>query len=348
MSDQVTDLRSTVAALRRRSRVLAATAVVGLAAGVAYVLVQPPPLTSTTLVLLPTPALADSSSTDVATQVRIALSATILEQAGEAVEPALPARSVEKMVEVSAPTNQLIEIDATSTRAAQAQTLSQAVADAYVAYVSETAQAATSAALADLQTRAEDLQAQITQLQDQITPTTKRQQEVDPDSADGRREAQLLAGLRTEQADLSLQLDKVKDKIATSAPVGVVREHRDFGHPAGDRGHGSLHLAATADLGAPRCPGLHHAGGRRPARDSTSRPAGAASRRDRRRGRQPGAGGGAEQAADGRWRVGRRCSRRTRRPPSSRGRSARSCVVWCPRTARGNLVPPGRWTTRSR
>ena len=33
MSDQVTDLRSTVATLRRRSRVLAAAALVGLAGG---------------------------------------------------------------------------------------------------------------------------------------------------------------------------------------------------------------------------------------------------------------------------------------------------------------------------
>ncbi len=220
MNDQVTDLRSTVATLRRRSRLLAATAAVGLAAGVTYVMVQPPPLTSTTLVLLPTPALAESSGSDVATQVRIALSATTLEEAGKKVAPALPARSVEKMIEVSAPTNQLIEINATSTDAAQAQTLSQAVADSYIAYVSDTAREVTSAALADLRQRKDDLEAQISQLQDEMARTTERQQEVDPDSEAGAREAQLLAGLRIEQADLSLQLDKVEDKIATSAPVG--------------------------------------------------------------------------------------------------------------------------------
>ena len=220
MSDQVTDLRSTVAALRRRSRVLAASAVVGLAAGATYVLLQPAPLTSTTLVLLTTPMEADSGSTDMATQVRIAVSATILERAGQALEPSLPARSVEDMVEVAAPTNQIIEIDASSTRASVATELSQAVADSYVTYVNETAQAATSGAVADLQIRETDLQAQITDLQDQITSTTSRQQEVDPDSADGRREAQLLAGLKTEQANLSLQLDQVKEEITTGAPAG--------------------------------------------------------------------------------------------------------------------------------
>jgi capsular polysaccharide biosynthesis protein len=218
MSEQTTDLRSAVAVLHRRRRLLAATAVAGLALGTAYVIVQPPPPTSTSLVLLPAPSEAQTSSIDVATQVRIALSATVLGAAGATVEPALSARSVDKMVDVSAPTEQLIEIDATSAQESQAQAVSQAVADAYVANVRETARAANSAVLTDLQTRAESLQAQITALQDQITSTTARQQEVEPDSADGRREAQLLAGLQTEQADLSLQLDKVKDEIATSGP----------------------------------------------------------------------------------------------------------------------------------
>jgi phosphoribosylformylglycinamidine (FGAM) synthase PurS component len=220
MKDQVTDLRSTVAALRRDRGVLAAAAVVGLALGATYAIVQPPVLTSTALVLLPTPTLAASSDTDVNTQVRIALSATVLEQAGKAVEPALSARTVERMLDVSAPTNQLMEIDARSTSAPVAQTLAQAVAESYVNYVGETASAATSAALADLNTRVEDLQKQITDMQDEITATTRRQQAVDPDSSSGRREAQLLAGLETEQGDLSLQLDKVKDQIATSTPAG--------------------------------------------------------------------------------------------------------------------------------
>jgi capsular polysaccharide biosynthesis protein len=190
-------------------------------AGAAYVFVEPPPLSSTTLVLLPTPALAESSSSDVETQVRIALSATILERAGQAVEPKLSLRKVEKMVDVSAPTNQLLQIKVTSTKAAEAQALSQAAADAYVGYVSDTAREVTQAALADLNVRKDQLEEQINnKLQGEIAATAKRQRATDPNSPDGRAEARLLAGLRTEQADLSLQLDKVKDKIATGAPVG--------------------------------------------------------------------------------------------------------------------------------
>ena len=221
MRDQATDLGSTVGTLRRRSRILAAAAIVGLAVGIAYVLILQPPLTSTTLVLLPTPALADSSSSsDVDTQLHIALSNTVLERAGQAVVPTLSARSLKKMVKITAPTNQLIQVEATSASAAAAQAASQAVADSYVSYVSNTAREVTAAALTDLKVRRDQLQNQIKQLQDEIAATMKRQAKVKPNSSDGRKEAQLLAGLRTQQADVSLQLDKVKDKIATGGDLG--------------------------------------------------------------------------------------------------------------------------------
>jgi hypothetical protein len=74
--------------------------------------------------------------------------------------------------------------------------------------------------LADLNLRKDDLQAQISRLQREISATRKRQLAANPRSPEGRREAQLLAGLQTEQANLSLQLDNVKDKIATGGPAG--------------------------------------------------------------------------------------------------------------------------------
>jgi capsular polysaccharide biosynthesis protein len=172
------------------------------------------------LVLLPSPGNADRGSSDVETQIRIALSSSILKQAGQAVTPVLPARSVKKMVKASAPTDQIIQIDATSTDAAKAQTLAQAVADSYVKYVSDTAREVTAAALADLTLRRDNLREQITQLEKQIAATVKRQRATAPNSSEGREEAQLLAGLQTQQANLALQLDRVEDKIATGAPVG--------------------------------------------------------------------------------------------------------------------------------
>lgn len=82
MSNRVTDLRSIGGTLRRHSRAMVTAALMGLVLGVAYVLLLPPPLTSTTLVLLPAPALTESTNSDVDTQVEIAHSATVLERAG--------------------------------------------------------------------------------------------------------------------------------------------------------------------------------------------------------------------------------------------------------------------------
>ena len=245
----------------------------GLAAGVVFVMVQPPALTSTTLVLLPTPALADSSSSDVATQVHIALSATVLGRAGQAVAPPLPARSVEKMVEVSAPTSQLLQIDATSTNAAEAQTLSQAVADSYVGYVSNTAREVSSAALADLKVRRDELQKQISQLQADIAAAIKRQQAVDPASQDGRKEAQLLAGLRTRTSRLVSAAREGRGQDSHWRPCGFIRHRRHLRHPAGDGSPRPPNPRAAAHLGTPRCLDLPDLGGRGPARGNTARPA---------------------------------------------------------------------------
>ena len=102
-----------------------------------------PPLHQHDYRATPTAPEGQNSDTDVNTKVRIALSGSILEQAGKAIEPAIPARSVAKIVEVSAPTRLSLK-SARSTQAPVAETLSQAVADSYVAYVGETAEAVTS------------------------------------------------------------------------------------------------------------------------------------------------------------------------------------------------------------
>ena len=221
MINQFASIKTYASALRRRKRTLAVAAVVGLALGAAYVVVEPAPLTSTTLVLLPTPALADSSNSDVNTQSRIATSASLLEQAGQTVDPILPVRRVEKMVDVTAPTNQLLEIEATSTDGAEAQALSQAVADGYVNYVRDTAREVTTTALKDLTNRRDDLDGQLKQVRKEMAATTARLKALDPVSPEADEEAQLLAGLTTEEANLIVQLDRVKDKIAEGTPAGT-------------------------------------------------------------------------------------------------------------------------------
>lgn len=213
MSEQALDLRSAIAVVRRRARFVVAAGIVGLGAGVALGVTHPPQMRSTTLVLLPAPT--PNESVDVATQVRIVMSADILGKAGQAVHPAIPYVSMLDHVMVSAPTDQIIEVDATATKGRDAQTLSEAVADAYVSYARQADTAVSSAALQDLNQRKTDLEAQLTSLQSEIQATTSRRDHEAVDSADGKKDAQLLAQLRGFQADISLQLDKVKGDIAT-------------------------------------------------------------------------------------------------------------------------------------
>lgn len=220
MSASPTDLRAQTATLRRRVWTLVLALVVGMLAGVGYVMVEPTPMTSTALVLLPTAAGSDSSSSDVATQVRIATSVDILARAAQIVDPSLSARRVEDMLEVSAPTNQLLDITVTSADGQQAQKLAQAVADSFVDYVRYTAREVTQAVLIDLNRRRDDLSAQIRQLQDEIAASKARLKREDPNSAEGRAEARITAELRAQVANLSGQLETVEDKIATGTPVG--------------------------------------------------------------------------------------------------------------------------------
>jgi uncharacterized protein involved in exopolysaccharide biosynthesis len=142
MAEQVMDVRSSAAFLRQRWRTIAAMTALGIAAGALYVVLIPAQLSSTTLLLfaqasgLPTPG--QESPTD--TQVLIVRSTPVLNKAGALVKPALSGAEVQRRVKVDAKTSNLIEIQASSRDARQAQTLSQAVADSYIATLNATKQ----------------------------------------------------------------------------------------------------------------------------------------------------------------------------------------------------------------
>ena len=218
MSEQAMDLRSATAVLRRRMRWVITAGLIGLAAGVAFVFLQPPRMQSTALVLLPTPTL-EQAQPSVETQERIVLSSNVLGQAGRKVSPPLSARTMIKRIKVTAPTTQLIQIKAYAPRAADAEKLAQGVADAYVSYIEVATHSISGAALDELRRRGKALQKQVTALQQEIDTTTDRRSGEGAGSSDERKDAQLLAQLQAEQADVSLQLDKVKDEIASSAPT---------------------------------------------------------------------------------------------------------------------------------
>jgi hypothetical protein len=215
------DSRSPGQALRRRWRLLAAATVLGLAAGGAYLTQQPPRLASTALVLLPPEGEARGAMSDAVTQAEIAGSATILGPVGAAMTPPASVRTLELRVSVEPATDQLLQIRAYASDADQAEALAQAVADTYVAYVKTSAAVFSSATLTNLTARQTALAEQVVALSTEVETTAARLAKQPATSAEARRDAQLLAQLRSEEAAVSLRLDQVEEKIATTAPPGT-------------------------------------------------------------------------------------------------------------------------------
>jgi capsular polysaccharide biosynthesis protein len=215
MAEQVMDVRSSAAFLRRRWRPLAIMGVVGAVMGVLYVILVPAPLASSTLLLFPgaTAAPGEGDQDETATQVHIVRSTPVLVRAGKSVKPALSAGEVKQRIKVDAKTSQLIEIRAFSKSARQAQALSQAVAMAYLATLRDTASDPV-AVPKSLRSRADVLTAELKALKTQIDATEERLRGEDVTSAEGRQDAQLDAQLRSAHGDIAAQLDKVLEAAA--------------------------------------------------------------------------------------------------------------------------------------
>jgi hypothetical protein len=231
MAEQVMDVRSSAAFLRRRWRPLAIMGVVGAVLGVLYVTVVPAPLASSTLLLFPGTAAApgEGDQDETATQVHIVRSNEVLKRAGKSVKPALSAGEVKQRIKVDAKTSKLIEIRAFSRSAEQAQALSQAVAEAYLTRLQEDTHSLTELP-ADVRSRENDLKKQLKDVRTQINATKERLQGEDPTSSAGIRDGQLLTQLTVQQTDVLVRLDKVQG-TAGETPSGA-SETPDIIQPA--------------------------------------------------------------------------------------------------------------------
>jgi hypothetical protein len=220
MAEATRDFGSSVAFLRTRWYLVTATALVGLGLGVFYSTLVPIQLGSKSILLV-TGRSSSGAATDpgIITQVEIVRSTPVLARAGRSVTPQLSTAQVGKMIEVDALTSQLIEIQAFSPRARDAEALAQAVAEAYVGTLVDSARSVTGAVVADLKVRRDDLVRQIRQLQVQINATTGRSARESAQPKLGIRDAQLKAQLTAEQANIAGQLDTVKSELAASDAV---------------------------------------------------------------------------------------------------------------------------------
>jgi capsular polysaccharide biosynthesis protein len=223
VSEQVVDLRSTWATLRRRGGTLAAAAVVGAAAGVGLLYLNPPLYSSTGIVLLPANAAAGSADTakyDAETQVLIAESAEVLGRAGRKVAPALSAAQVADRVVITAPAATVLRFTATGRTAAEAEALSSALAEAHVAYLREASTSLTRDRQAALQDRQATLTASLQAVEDEIRTTSDRLAVEGRVSPEGRADAATLSELTAQRAGTVLELDDLKKQLQGDGTTG--------------------------------------------------------------------------------------------------------------------------------
>lgn len=131
MSDQIVDLRGCLRMVRRYWALAGIIAALGLAAGVALTLVNPPKQASTALVVLP----VQPVNRAIATQVVIAGSDPVLSGAVREMHPPVSVRTLRSRIQVTSLTPSVISITGQGRTAAQAESAANAVAGSYVGYL---------------------------------------------------------------------------------------------------------------------------------------------------------------------------------------------------------------------
>ena len=148
MSQQPLDLRRSVQIVRRRRLLVGIMVALGLLVGGAYVVLDPPMVTSTALVLLPQSGqaalngaeIAANGATDpyTATQEVIAKSNPVLLGALPDIRPAMSINELRDEVEVGSLTPYVVSVSVTGKVAADAAANANAVAKSYIRYIGST------------------------------------------------------------------------------------------------------------------------------------------------------------------------------------------------------------------
>ncbi|HUA94335.1 MAG TPA: Wzz/FepE/Etk N-terminal domain-containing protein [Acidimicrobiales bacterium] len=226
MTEQLLDIRGSLRLIRRHWRTVAVFALVGLLGATAYLVVRPPSYHATSLVLLPgsqstgTSGSTGPSRNGVTTDGKIATSAAVLAPAGKKVDPDLSLAELQSRVSTSTAASGVLGITATGTTAAQAEALSNAVANGLIQFVTTSGSGSSAGELAGLQAQETQLQSQISDVQKEIDSARQRQTAAGSTSAAGQQAAALVGQLTSEQTTLQLQLDSVKSEIG-EAKQGV-------------------------------------------------------------------------------------------------------------------------------
>ena len=222
MTEQVVDLGSSWAVLRRRRGVLLLSALLGGLAGAGLLVLSPPAYMSTSAVLLPAAAQAGSGRTggyEADTQVLIATSAEILLRAAQQVTPELTQAEITDRVSAEAPTSAVLSIKASGPTAVQAEDLASAVAQSLVDYLEDTKRAVSKTQQAALNERLDTLTASLANVNKELKKATDRLAAGGRTSAAGRADAAAISELTAVRASTILDIEAVKKKLAGEDPT---------------------------------------------------------------------------------------------------------------------------------
>jgi capsular polysaccharide biosynthesis protein len=126
MSEQALDLRKALRLVWRRKRLVAIFAAAGLLLGSVYTAVSPPVPAGQALIILP------SNIKDLQTQVVIATSDQVLQNAQRSVDRSLSLEALRKKITAKGVTSNVISITATGPTAGAAENLANSVAQSYI------------------------------------------------------------------------------------------------------------------------------------------------------------------------------------------------------------------------
>lgn len=217
MNEQPLDLRIVLRTIWKRRLLVAAVGIVALVLGVAYTRLTPPEPQARAAVLLPSSDVygVGNVSPYTQTQIIIATSTPVLAAAGQSVKPPMTADELRGNVSAAGESQEILEITVTSSEPARAKALANAVATNYIAYVTKAA-STTNALVSALQQQVSDLTKQFLSLQKQINTMSARIGAEGDASPAGQRDEALLAGLRDQQQQVSVQLDNVDTELVNA------------------------------------------------------------------------------------------------------------------------------------
>ncbi|HET7304439.1 MAG TPA: hypothetical protein VFJ12_07795 [Segeticoccus sp.] len=217
MSEQIVDLRSAWAILRRRARILAVIVLLGALGGAYFGYSRPDVYQSTSLVLLPLGS-PDPSGQDqsrqVDTQAQIALSDVVLGPAGHAVTPRMTAEEMQSSVEVAASTDDVLQITSSAETAVRAEAITRAVATADVNYLASTLVTLSQDQRLALEDRRQTLKGSLAAVTREMKKTSARLETEPHNSTAGKADAAALAELTAQQASVVLQIDQLEKELS--------------------------------------------------------------------------------------------------------------------------------------